>query len=49
MTKASDYLTSVGLPGRDAYDLPTSTKRFADGGHSGSRFRPPKVRGRWKP
>ena len=33
MTKASDYLTSVGLPGRDAYDLPTSAKRFADGGH----------------
>ena len=33
MTKASDYLTRVGLPGRDAYDLPTSTKRFADGGH----------------
>ena len=33
MTKASDYLSSVGLPVRDAYDLPTSNKRFADGGH----------------
>jgi len=33
MTKASDFLISVGLPGRDAYDLPTSPKRFADGGH----------------
>ena len=32
MSKASDLLSRVGLPARDAYDLPTSTKRFADGG-----------------
>ncbi len=31
MTKASDFLISVGLPGRDANELPTSAKRFADG------------------
>ncbi len=32
MSKASELLTRAGLPGRDAYDLPTSAKRFADGG-----------------
>ena len=32
MSKASDLLSSAGLPARDAYDLPTSAKRFADGG-----------------
>jgi hypothetical protein len=28
----SDVLTALGLPARDAYDLPTSRKRFPDGG-----------------
>jgi hypothetical protein len=28
---ATAALESLGLPGRDAYDLPTSAKRFADG------------------
>ena len=32
MSKASDLLSRAGLPARDAYDLPTSKKRFADGG-----------------
>jgi hypothetical protein len=32
MSKASDLLSRAGLPPRDAYDLPTSTRRFADGG-----------------
>jgi len=32
MSKASDLLSRAGLPGRDAYDLPTSKKRFDDGG-----------------
>ena len=32
MSKATDVLSRLGLPARDAYDLPTSTKRFADGG-----------------
>ncbi|HVO69790.1 MAG TPA: hypothetical protein VMT24_07080 [Aggregatilineaceae bacterium] len=26
-------MQAVGIPGRDAYDLPTSTKTFPDGGH----------------
>lgn len=33
MRTTSDILKSLGLPSRDAYDLPTSPKRFADGGH----------------
>ena len=32
MSKASDLLSRAGLPARDAYDLPTSKKRFGDGG-----------------
>ena len=32
MRSTSDVLTALGLPARDAYDLPTSRKRFADGG-----------------
>ena len=32
MEKTRAFLTSVGLPGGDAYDLPTSVKRFEDGG-----------------
>ena len=30
---ARRLLTDLGLPGRDAYDLPTSDGRFPDGGH----------------
>jgi peptidase U32-like protein len=32
MTKSSTVLTRFKLPARDAYDLPASQKRFADGG-----------------
>jgi hypothetical protein len=32
MSKASEVLAREGLPRRDAYDLPISSKRFADGG-----------------
>lgn len=32
MTNARAVLTKLKLPPRDAYDLPTSAKRFADGG-----------------
>jgi hypothetical protein len=32
MTASSTLLTRLNLPPRDAYDLPTSPKRFADGG-----------------
>ena len=31
MNKTHDILKKLGLPARDAYDLPTSTKRFPDG------------------
>ncbi|MBC8248054.1 MAG: hypothetical protein H8E90_00115, partial [Anaerolineales bacterium] len=31
MNKASAAMEKVGIPGRDAYDLPTSPKRFPDG------------------
>jgi hypothetical protein len=29
----SRYMEEAGIPGRDAYDLPSSDKRFPDGGH----------------
>ena len=32
MKTAEDILRSLNLPSRDAYDLPASSKRFADGG-----------------
>src|SRR3954468_17815032 len=32
MRTTADILKTVGMPARDAYDLPTSRKRFADGG-----------------
>jgi hypothetical protein len=32
MTNAKTVLSQMNLPPRDAYDLPTSAKRFADGG-----------------
>ena len=28
-----DFMNEMGIPGRDLYDIPDSTKRFADGGH----------------
>ena len=30
MQKTREFLKTIGLPGGDAYDLPTSEKRFAD-------------------
>jgi hypothetical protein len=32
MRSTDEILTSLHLPTRDAYDLPVSRKRFADGG-----------------
>ena len=43
MEKTRAFLRSVGLPGGDAYDLPTSEKRFADGGQY--RFEVPGIQG----
>lgn len=43
MDKTREYLRSIGLPGGDAYDLPTSEKRFADGGQY--RFEVPGIQG----
>lgn len=31
MNQSRDFMTSLGYPGGDLYDLPTSTKRFPDG------------------
>lgn len=43
MDKTREFLESIGLPGGDAYDLPTSEKRFADGGQY--RFEVPGIQG----
>ena len=43
MDKTREYLKSIGLPGGDAYDLPTSRKRFSDGGQY--RFEVPGIQG----
>ena len=43
MDKTREFLKSIGLPGGDAYDLPTSPKRFADGGQF--RFEVPGIQG----
>ena len=43
MDKTREFLRSVGLPGGDAYDLPTSEKRFKDGGQY--RFEVPGIQG----
>lgn len=43
MKKTREYLKTKGLPGGDAYDLPTSTKRFEDGGQY--RFEVPGIQG----
>ena len=43
MEKTRAFLKSIGLPGGDAYDLPTSEKRFSDGGQY--RFEVPGIQG----
>ena len=43
MDKTRKFLESMGLPGGDAYNLPTSEKRFADGGQF--RFEVPGIQG----
>ena len=43
MEQTRAYLRSLGLPGGDAYDLPTSEKRFKDGGQY--RFEVPGIQG----
>lgn len=43
MDKTREFLMSLGLPGGDAYNLPTSEKRFADGGQY--RFEVPGIQG----
>lgn len=43
MEQTRAFLKSIGLPGGDAYDLPTSDKRFEDGGQY--RFEVPGIQG----
>lgn len=43
MENTRNFLESIGLPRGDAYDLPTSTKRFNDGGQY--RFEVPGIQG----
>lgn len=43
MKATRDFLKSLGLPGSDAYDLPTSEKRFSDGAQY--RFEVPGIQG----
>jgi len=43
MDKTREYLRSIGMPGGDAYNLPTSEKRFTDGGQY--RFEVPGIQG----
>lgn len=43
MNETRECLRKLGLPGGDAYDLPTSEKRFADGGQY--RFEVPGIQG----
>ena len=43
MQKTREFLKSLGLPGRDLYDLPTSQKRFSDGAQY--RFEVPGIQG----
>ncbi len=43
MQETRNFLRSIGLPEGDAYDLPTSEKRFADGGQY--RFEVPGIQG----
>ena len=37
MRKTREFLMSIGMPAGDAYDLPTSDKRFPDGGSTALR------------
>ena len=43
MEETRNFLESIGLPRGDAYDLPTSEKRFSDGGQY--RFEVPGIQG----
>lgn len=43
MKSTREYLTSIGLPSGDLYNLPTSEKRFEDGGQY--RFEVPGIQG----
>ncbi|MDE5803272.1 MAG: peptidase [Lachnospiraceae bacterium] len=43
MEKTRNFLKSIGMPQGDAYDLPTSKKRFSDGGQY--RFEVPGIQG----
>ena len=43
MRKTREFLMSIGMPAGDAYDLPTSDKRFPDGGQC--RFEVPGIQG----
>ena len=43
MKETREFLENLGLPGGDRYDLPTSTKRFPDGGQY--RFEVPGIQG----
>lgn len=43
MIKTKEYLKKIGLPSGDCYDLPTSNKRFSDGGQF--RFEVPGIQG----
>lgn len=43
MEQTRNFLRSLGLPGGDAYDLPTSEKRFSDGAQY--RFEVPGIQG----
>lgn len=43
MRKTREFLQNIGLPSGDAYDLPTSEKRFNDGGQY--RFEVPGIQG----
>ena len=44
MDETREFLKSIGLPEGDAYDLPTSEKRFSDGGQY--RFEIPGIHNR---
>ena len=43
MPETRGFLESIGMPGGDLYDLPTSEKRFPDGGQY--RFEVPGIQG----
>ena len=43
MKETRSFLESIGQPGGDLYDLPTSEKRFPDGGQY--RFEVPGIQG----